>query len=683
MAITIVTRASKGAALNATEFDANLTNLAAAVENTTSGHDHDGTDSKKIAASNVVNTPAGGIAATDVQAALNELDTEKAPKASPTITGHPTIEGATLTGVTGSGKMVLDTSPALITPALGTPASGDLRNCTTTTASDNDNDTTLANTAFVQRALALRLPTENLIGTPGAMGFGVGICPPANLPPGMVGMPGYDQLGSDNYGNYIYKEGSVMIWVPRFYYRVGHASNPTYPTYGVNSIDIKGIDTYPTTALANAAGYALHRAFIDGGAEKLGFFRDKYKCSKVANGSGFTAASIKNGLPLSSAGAHNPFSGLTGGANAYYSAIDLAHRRDGVDGAVNPSSIFFCSSQFMRSAIAMLSMAHGQAATSTANCAWYHATYNYPKGCNNNALSDIDDTTVKWESDGYETSSGVYACGKTGSAGYGGGAGNVFAKSTHNGQNCGSADDNGLMYEVSIGLTCIASTKAIEAISQANPCEITINGHGLVNGDVMQIGTAITQADWVGLKDKVWPITKTDDNHFTVAFDSSAFATAYDAGVDPGTCVLGKFYVAKEATAMKDFTNGVAAATDHWGATGVAAMMDRFVPPFGAGDAFGQKFGSGGNQVLSGATSGAGYVLSGLGLPKDADGMNTTGTNLFGKDYCYVYVINDMCLIVANSWGGTAGAGAWYASFYYARGDSGGSVGFRAACYHV
>jgi hypothetical protein len=341
--------------------------------------------------------------------------------------------------------------------------------------------------ADTKAVLDSRLPTENLIGVPGAMGFGVGICPPANLPDGMVGMPGYDQLGSDNYGNYIYKEGSVMIWVPRFYYRIAHTSNPTYATYGVNSIDIKGIDTYPTTALANAAGYALHRAFIDGGVEKLGFFRDKYKCSKVANGSGYTAASIKNGLPLSSAAVHNPFSGLTGGANYYYSALDLAHRRDGVDGAVNASSIFFCSSQFLRSAIAMLSLAHGQAATSTANCAWYLANKNYRKGCNNNALCDTDDTTVKWENDGYETGSGVYNCGKTGSAGYGGGAGNVFAKSTHNGQNCGSADDNGLIYEVSIGLTCIASTKAIEAISRANPCEITITGHGLVNGHVMQI----------------------------------------------------------------------------------------------------------------------------------------------------------------------------------------------------
>lgn len=35
-----------------------------------------------------------------------------------------------VTGVTGSGSLVLGTSPTLITPALGTPASGTLSNCT-------------------------------------------------------------------------------------------------------------------------------------------------------------------------------------------------------------------------------------------------------------------------------------------------------------------------------------------------------------------------------------------------------------------------------------------------------------------------------------------------------------------------------------------------------------------------
>ena len=49
-------------------------NLIAALENVATGHDHDGANSKKVDGSDVVNTPAGTIVATDVQAAIDELD---------------------------------------------------------------------------------------------------------------------------------------------------------------------------------------------------------------------------------------------------------------------------------------------------------------------------------------------------------------------------------------------------------------------------------------------------------------------------------------------------------------------------------------------------------------------------------------------------------------------------------
>ena len=74
---------STGDSLTAAEWNA----MVIALENITSGHDHDGVDSKAVVGANVTNVAAGGIVATDVQAAVNELDTEKAPKASPTFTG--------------------------------------------------------------------------------------------------------------------------------------------------------------------------------------------------------------------------------------------------------------------------------------------------------------------------------------------------------------------------------------------------------------------------------------------------------------------------------------------------------------------------------------------------------------------------------------------------------------------
>lgn len=593
-----------------------------------------------------------------------------------------------------------------------------------------------------------------LIGVPGAAGFGVGICPLESLPTGMTPLPGYNVVGDSNYGNYQFSDGSVMVFVPKFYYRIAHASNPTYAAHGVNSIDVKGIDTYADTAAANAAGYALHRAFIDGGVEKPGFFVDKYKCSKNPLGTGFVASSILNGLPLSSATAHNPFSGCTGGADFYYSAIDLAHRRDGINGAVNATSIFFCASIFVHAALALLSLAHGQAASSIVNCAWYSATYNYPKGCNNNALRDIDDGTVLYVSDGYSN------CGKTGS-------GTPFAKTTHNGQACGVADLSGLMWEIAIGATCIATSPAIEAMTAANPCKLTITGHGKVTGDYVQVN-AITQADWLGLNNKIYKITRVDDNNFTldginsssyetavaiegvsraaacvvtwtghgltgannkvrfagitqadwtalngteqtitvigvntfsIAVNTSGYAADYDAGTDPGTVTKGVYnaaidpgtvtkgiwYAAKEAVAMKSFTNGNTGATDHWGATGVAAMMIAFTPVFktASGGAFEQLMGSGVNQVLSEALSGANRLLTGMGSPKDANGIDATGTNLFGKDHWYQYIINELCLIRGGSWSYGASAGVWGVLWYYNRGNSNSYVGFRSACYPV
>ena len=264
----------------------------------------------------------------------------------------------------------------------------------------------------------------NNIGTPGGRGFGVGICP-GPLPSGMapVSSGTFDKF-HDDYGNYIYTDGSIMCWIPAFYYKWGTGSNGL----SVNAVSIQPLSAYADEATANAAGYALDRAFYDGGVAQKGVFVDKFQCSN----NGGVASSIRNGNPLSSNSAHNAFSGLTGApANYYYGAIAAAKTR---------GSSFFCNSRFIFAMLARLAYAHAQASTSTTYCGWYHATNNFPKGCNNNALRDVNDTSVIYVSDGYST------CGKTGSANY-------FNRTTHNGQNSGVADLNGNMWEVTPGLT--------------------------------------------------------------------------------------------------------------------------------------------------------------------------------------------------------------------------------------
>jgi hypothetical protein len=73
---------------------------------------------------------------------------------------------------------------------------------------------------------------------------------------------------------------------------------------------------------------------------------------------------------------------------------------------------------------------------------------NYPKGCNNNALSDVDDTTVKYASAGDSANANKPKTGATAN----------FAKTTHNGSNNGVADLNGGMFEVTIGITNFGSS---------------------------------------------------------------------------------------------------------------------------------------------------------------------------------------------------------------------------------
>ena len=269
----------------------------------------------------------------------------------------------------------------------------------------------------------------NHIGTPGQQGFGVGIAP--SLPTNMAKLYGTEDPASDTYGNYQYTDGSIMVYVPAFYYKYGTGANG----FALNVVDVKAFSYFADVATANAAGYALHRAFYNGGKIRPGVFVDKYFCSN----NGGTASSLKNGVPLSSAQrgavASTAFATLTGApANAFYGTIAAAKTR---------GASFFVMSRFIRAALALLANAHGSAASGATYCAWYSAgSTNFPKGNNNNALGDTNDATIAYLDDGTATN-----CGKTGSA-------NFFSKTTHNGQNCGVADLNGMLWSIEpFGLT--------------------------------------------------------------------------------------------------------------------------------------------------------------------------------------------------------------------------------------
>jgi hypothetical protein len=91
-------------------------------------------DTDDQTAAEVVSTPAGTLAATDVQEALDELDTEK----EPALTDSASLRG-TLSDESGTGPAIFE--------------GGALGAATATTAAANDNDTSVATTAFVQTEL--------------------------------------------------------------------------------------------------------------------------------------------------------------------------------------------------------------------------------------------------------------------------------------------------------------------------------------------------------------------------------------------------------------------------------------------------------------------------------------------------------------------------------------------------
>ena len=554
----------------------------------------------------------------------------------------------------------------------------------------------------------------NHIGVANTAGAGVGICPA--VPAGYTPMAGATDRLHANYGNYQYSDGSVMAWVPAFWIRLGHANNPTYGAYGVNSVSIRALDDFPDAATANAEGYYLHRAFTNAGADQLGFFRDKYDCSQ----NGTIASSIANAMPLVS-GPASIAATTTVAASSYtiltlgttdYTLIGAASNTVGLrftatgagagTGTVSgqtgfsvctangqaPSNTyggalqaaksrgnkFFPETPFIADALNRISEWQAQAATSTTYCAFYDPTgvRNFPKGNDNNALKSEADVTLNGAGAVTFTSAGVAAYpnfAKTGS-------GSVLARTTHNGQACGIADVAGNIYKINPGLMCIAANKNITAATQANPVALTIAAHGYTTGDVVQIDSVLGMTQ---LNGKMYTITVVDANTITLnAVDGTAF-TAYTSA---GTTTKGVFYALKTSVDIAAVTAGNTLATDHWGATGAAAQFDVVTPNFATtypNNAYDQRYGNAANPVFAWDTA-ANRLLAMLGMPA-ANGMSTSGSNAMGTDRYYQKITNELCVISRGSWYAGSAAGSRYRHLTLHRTSAGANVGFACASY--
>lgn len=292
--------------------------------------------------------------------------------------------------------------------------------------------------------------SKSAIGTAGQQGFGVGVYEgdPADLTAmGLAPMEGCEDPTSDNYGNYIHVNGSIMCCIPAFCYRLGKDTAPSYSRDGMDALEIKDatkFNQFSHDAVFSSPDFGndwiLHRAFVDGNKLKNAFFIDKYLCSNVKG----QAVSVKNAdwLMCNDDSIKTYFTkNIPGTAGQACDAIMLSRARG------TYYSLVTC---YQWSAISLLSLAHGQAATSADACAWYDAkhTTNFPKGATNAYGQDPNDASIQYAHHSYLD---IFA--KTGS-------GNPFNKTTHNGQASGVADVAGMCNQWTIG-ACNPESKTV------------------------------------------------------------------------------------------------------------------------------------------------------------------------------------------------------------------------------
>lgn len=544
----------------------------------------------------------------------------------------------------------------------------------------------------------------NDIGLAGAKGFGIGICDPAILPSGIVPIIGTMDIDHVNYGNYqVSVDGSEMVYVPRYWKRIGDSRSPNYALFGANAVDIVKADTFASEGEANASGYMLPRMFIDAGIVQPGVFIDKYNGWTLTDSDADTQASPTKGI-ASSKKYGNPISSDVGTArsttnptypgsfsNCKSNSQSPTNNLQGMFAAAKSRGAdFAATSMFIERELFFMSLAHHQALYVLVNAgaltegqaqsfaAWYLTSgVSAPRG-NNNYGVDYNDATISFVkgTDGlWSTKSPTEAC-QLGSAKKGGIDAIEFC--THNGQKSG-IQVNGNQWLGMIGLTTVTeSGQNAVSISREAECIVTISDAAAANSNyakgkrVWFEGT--NTAEWNALfQYKFYIISDLTGNTFKLKdkagtyINTSALTADFSAANGNITVRTGKFYVLKESKALKNMlgASGTGNANNYFQNI---ANFDQVDPIAFIGN-YVQQLGNSTNRVFSGSvdrTTDA-YKLAACGIP--VDGNATGGTNLMGSDYFYICLLNDCVPLSGGYWGYAYGAGAGAAYFNYFAGD--------------
>lgn len=463
---------------------------------------------------------------------------------------------------------------------------------------------------------------------PGEIGFGVAPALPENYGAvELVPFDGHDQIASPNRGKYLHAaSGAVFFHIPKHYYKT------------------VGNDDYFSDTPQN--GYVLDRSFINGGEEVDGVFIFAYEAGNN-NGKLTSQAGLD---PVSTNSSHNPISALdTSPANNLGGIYKAAKS---CDDAAFPTPVWH------KTMIARLARAHGKASTSTAVCAFSDVAPYHPKGNNNNALADVNDSSVTF------TGSGHSNCALTGS-------GVPFAKTTHNGQECGISGLNGNMYEACSGMTYMARTGAT-GTSGSNA--IALAAHGYIVGDKIAFGG--TPSEGSTYDTAVYVVdTVIDADNFTLTTTLERDIVATD-GIYTGKT----FYMLKESVDVSSLLDD--SDTEDTGAFDMnlydqVDLSDLIAP---GENGVWKRLGNGTEQVFDFSTdrNSNEYKRAALGIPR-LSGQSVGGTTEYGNDGIYSYLRHACVPLSGGYWNFSshAGVGAFALSYY--RANSSDYVGLRAS----